>query len=442
MADKETLKARIAAEIERRRDEIIALAEDILHHPELGYKEQRTAEVVARQFDKLGLAYRTGLALTGVKAKVSTGRPGPCVAVLGELDSLAVPGHPFADPTTGAAHACGHHAQIGTMVGVAMGLLGSGAISECAGDLVFFAVPAEEYVEIEYRNRLRQEGKIEFGGGKPELVRRGEFDDVDLAMMVHATAFPEGVKSFISGSNNGLVAKQIQFIGRSAHAGGTPERGINALNAAMIALSGIHALRETFRNDDTIRVHPIITRGGEVVNAVPADVRMETFVRGRAIDAIAREEKKIDRALRAGAMAVGGKVRIQTLPGYLPMFNDANLAALFKHNVLPIVGEQGFAEGGHRGGSTDMGDLSHIMPTLHPYAGGWTGGSHGADFVAVDHESAYISSTKALAMTVLDLLYDDAAEGRRVVAEFKPRLGRQEYLDLLRSMTRDETFDS
>ncbi len=442
MSSKEELKAKVCAEIDRRREDIIAVAEDILQHPEMGFKEFRTAEVVARQFDALGLKHRDGLGITGVKAKASSGKAGPCVAVLGELDSLSVAGHPFADPKTQAAHACGHHAQIGMMLGTAMALTGTGAISELSGDVVFFAVPAEEYVEVEFRNGLRQEGKLEFLGGKPELVRLGEFDDVDMAMMVHGTSYPEGCRSAIFSSNNGCLVKQIQFIGKSAHAGGAPERGINALNAAMIALSGIHALRETFRNEDSIRVHPIITKGGQVVNAVPADVRMETFVRGKSVEAIEVAEKKVDRALRAGAMAVGAKVRIQTLPGYLPLFNNEDLAGIFRENVVGIVGEDRFARGGHRSGSTDMGDLGHIMPVLHPYAGGFTGNGHGADFVAVDKESAYISSTKALAMTVIDLLHGDASGAKGVVANSKPRFARNEYLCFMRAMTRDETLDS
>ena len=105
-----------------------------------------------------------------------------------------------------------------------------------------------------------------------------------------------------------MVAKRIQFLGVASHAGGSPHLGTNALNAANIALMGIHAQRETFRDHDTIRVHPIITQGGIAVSSVPADVRMETFVRGRTIDAYTSAAKKVDRALRAGAMAVGGRV--------------------------------------------------------------------------------------------------------------------------------------
>ncbi|MCH8157559.1 MAG: hypothetical protein IID18_07400, partial [Nitrospinae bacterium] len=112
------------------------------------------------------------------------GTAGPTLAILGELDSLIVADHPHADPKTGAAHACGHHCQIAMMLGAATALTQSGVLESLSGRIAFMAVPAEEYIEIEYRDGLRREGKIEFLGGKPEMVRLGEFDDVNLAMML------------------------------------------------------------------------------------------------------------------------------------------------------------------------------------------------------------------------------------------------------------------
>ena len=142
--------------------------------------------------------------------------------------------------------------------------------------MALLAVPAEEYIEIEYRDELRRDGKLEFLGGKPELIRLGEMDDVDMALMCHTTSEASEKQLCISGTNNGTLAKKIRFLGRAAHAGGAPHLGVNALNAASLALMAIHANRETFQERDTIRVHPIITKGGEAVSAVPADVRMET----------------------------------------------------------------------------------------------------------------------------------------------------------------------
>ena len=330
---KEELKRRAAEVIDGRADELVSLARAILENPEPGFREFKTARLVAAKFAEMGLPARTGLGVTGLRADLPGGSPGPALAVLGELDSLIVNEHPHADAATGAAHACGHHCQVAMMLGAAMALQQPEVLNALSGRLVFMAVPAEEYIEIEYRDALRRQGKIEFLGGKPELVRLGEFDDVDLTMMLHTTSNPDEKQLCISGSNNGTIAKRIQFLGRGAHAGGAPHLGINALNAATLALSAIHYNRETFRDEDSVRVHPIITKGGEAVSAVPADVRMETFVRGKSLDAIMDANVKVDRALKAGALAVGGEVVIQTMPGYLPLRQNGEMAEVFRANA-------------------------------------------------------------------------------------------------------------
>ena len=359
---------------------------------------------------------------------------------MGELDSLRVVGHPHADPVTTAAHACGHHCQIGMMLGAAAGLQAAGVMESLAGRVALIAVPAEEYIEIEYRDELRREGKIEFLGGKPEFIRLGALDDVDLAMMTHTSGNPnEGTIAF-GGTNNGIVAKRIRFQGRAAHAGGAPHDGINALNAAMIALSAIHAQRETYRDQDTIRIHPIITQGGIAVSSVPADVRMETFVRGRTTEAFLSASEKVDRALRAGAMAVGGSVTITTLPGYLPIRSDESMLELYGANAATLVGKENLVRLGHRTGSTDMGDVSQIMPVIHPYVVAATGDVHGIDYVVQDYELGVLTGAKAMAMTVIDLLSDGAARAKEIKAKYRAPMTKQGYLSLMRSALTEETF--
>ena len=440
MPSKEELKRLVFEEIDSRADEIVNLSRTILGHPEPGFREVKTSKVVADKFAELGIPFRSGLALTGVRGELVGGSPGPTMAILGELDSLIVNEHPHADPTTGAAHACGHHCQIGMMLGATIGLMQPEVLSALSGRIIPMAVPAEEYIEIEYRDSLRRDGKLEFLGGKPELIKLGEFDDVNLAMMMHTTSVPEERQLCISGTNNGTVAKKIQFVGRGAHAGGAPHLGINALNAATLALSAINFNRETFKDEDTVRVHPIITRGGEAVSAVPADVRMETFVRGRTIEAIADANTKVDRALRAGAMAVGASVNIQTIPGYMPLSQDQQMNQIFGANAATLVGEDNVGRVVHRTGSTDMGDVSQVMPSIHPYVGGATGLGHGANYVVHDYNLAVLTAAKAMAATVVDLLADGAAQGGRVVAEHRPEMTRQEYLTFMRNLAREESF--
>ena len=314
-----------------------------------------------------------------------------------------------------------------------MALTDTQAMQELAGRVVLFAVPAEEFVELEYRARLRAAGQIEFLGGKPELIRLGEFDDVDMAMMVHSTANTPGRRIRVGGSTNGFLAKTVRFAGRPSHAGARPDLGVNALNAAALAIMGINAQRETFRDEDAIRVHHILTRGGEVVNVVPDDVRMELFVRGRTLDAIVDTAAKVDRALLGGAAMVGAEAAITNQSGYLPLLPDQMLTAVFRENAVALLGADGLVAAGHSAASTDMGDLSHLMPALHPFAGGFDGVNHGERFRIADPEMAYLVPAKAMAMTVVDLLADGAAVARRVLETFQPRMTRAQYLHYLRT---------
>ncbi|MER3450675.1 MAG: amidohydrolase [Chloroflexota bacterium] len=433
MPTREELKRAVCDAIDGARDEIIRIGEDIYRHPEPGFKEFRTAGIVADHFASWGIPFQTGLAITGVRGEIRGGADGPTVAVLGELDSLVIPDHIAADPRTGAAHACGHHAQVANMLGVGLGLIRSGVYRYLAGRVVLFGVPAEEYIEIQERLELRRLGKVEFLGGKPELIRLGAFDDIDMAMLTHSstdTSFRLGVTA----GSNGMVAKSVRFIGRASHAGAAPHRGVNALNAAMLALSAIHANRETFQEKDTVRVHPIITKGGDVVNIVPADVRMETFVRALNLEALEDANQKVDRCLRAGALAVGAKVVIETMPGYLPLEQNPDLVRIFKANAVQLVGEEGYRDLPPTQASTDAGDLSHILPVLHPSASGSVGQIHGADFRVGDPELAYVIPAKAMAMTVVDLLADGAVLARQVKANSRPKLTKRQYLESMRRL--------
>lgn len=440
MPTREELKLRVCREIERQKNEIIGVAQTILENPEPGFREVKTSRYVADKFEELGITYRDKLAITGIKGVLAGERAGPTVAVLGELDSLIVPDHPKANPETGAAHACGHHAQIAMMIGVARAITRSGVLPFLSGRVAFMAVPAEEYIEIEFRDKLREQGKLSYLGGKPELIKLGEFDDVDIAMLTHTSSHPEAKKLARVASSNGIVAKRIQFVGRSAHAGSSPHRGINALNAAMIALSAIHAQRETFKDNDTVRVHPIITKGGDAVNAVPADVRMETFVRGKTLEAVTDASEKVDRALRAGALAVGARVRITTLPGYLPLVTNEYLDQLYRQAATTVVGENDVGDMGHITASTDMGDLSQLMPVIHPMAGGATGIGHGNDYLIDDYELAVLNPAKAMARLVIELLADGASKAKEVLEKSKPRLTKPEYLSFMDRLLQIEEY--
>lgn len=441
MSTKADLKNRICEAIDRRRDQICRIGDHIMVNPELGFKEFETARLVSQTMDEFGVPHETELAITGVKGVLKGKKPGPTVALIGELDSLLVSDHPNANPDTGAAHACGHNAQIAGLVGAMMGMVDTRVAEDLAGTVVFFAVPAEEFVEVGYRLNLVKEGKLSFLGGKPELIVNGHFDDIDMAVMIHTHSDDSLPKSAVSASSNGFVAKMIRFVGKAAHAGGAPHLGVNALNAAQIALAAINAQRETFQDGDAIRVHPIITKGGDLVNVVPSEVCMETYVRGRTSEAILDANAKVDRALRAGAMALGATVEIETMPGYMPLKNDANLKDFFEKNSKALLGEDEFCEIGHRTGSTDMGDVSYIMPALHPYLSGAMGPGHSVDWHISDSEMGYIAPAKSLALMAVDLLYGNAEEAKRITAAHKPEMTKKQYLEFQNNLFRTENYD-
>ena len=443
--DREDLKRRVCAAIDRRKSDLIDLAKDVLQNPETGFMETRTATAVARFFDMIGVPHRDGLAITGVKGKVQGGAgPGPSISILGELDSLIVNDHPNADAQTGAAHACGHNAQLGMMLGAAVGLTDKSVLPYLSGSVVPFAVPAEEFVEVEERLALREQGRLEFLGGKQELIRVGEFDDVDLAMMCH-TASDMKERSFsIGGASNGHMVKFVEYAGRSAHAGAAPHQGINALNAANLALAAIHLNRETFTEKATARTHGMITKGGEAVNAVPGDVRVEWRVRSSNPEDLARNSSMVDRCFRSGAMAVGAKVTITNIAGYFSLNQDENLKGLFVDNAAALVGKDRIAltpDGRTRGGSTDMGDLSQVMPVIHPYTAGATGGGHSRNYRISDYEQAVVMPAKIMAMTAVDLLADGAFKAKQVVEEFQAPMTRAQYVEFQRNRFTRGVFD-
>jgi len=439
------LKKRACETIDKRKKEIVGLAQQVLANPEAGFREVKTAQLVAEKFQEMGIQHESGLALTGLKGRIKGGAgPGPSVAVIGELDSLVVTEHPNADPDTGAAHACGHHCQIGMMLGATMGLLTPEVMAQLSGEVVPFAVPAEEFIEVEQRLEMRNEGKLEFLGGKQELIRLGKFDDVDIAMMCH-TASDMGERKFaMGGTSNGHVVKFVRYTGVGAHAGSLPHRGVNALNAASFAIQAINALREAHRADDTVRIHGIITRGGEAVSAVPSDVRLEWRVRSSTPKVVVENSVAVDRCFRAGALAVGASVNITTIPGYLPMRHDTKLQDIFRRTAVDLLGDHAtlvMPARRNRGGSTDMGDLSHIIPACHPYTAGAVGPGHSSEYIITDYESAVIVPAKIMAMVVIELLADGAKRAKEVKANHRPLMTKQAYIKFQRERAEITDFN-
>ena len=429
MKTKEELKKLACEAIDARRNDIIAFADSVASEPELGFKENKTSEKFASLLKSLGKDPRTGIALTGVVDEFKGAKSDIRVAVMGELDAILVADHPDADSLTGAVHACGHNAQLASVAAIAYALHDTDIMENLGGDIVLMGVPAEEYVEVTYRNKLREEGKLWFLGGKQEFIRLGEFDNIDISVMQHSAVRAPGFKAGATSVCNGFTVKLINYKGKAAHAGAAPFDGVNALNAAMLGLMAVHAQRETFKDEDHIRVHPIITKGGDIVNVVPADVRLESYVRGSNTDAIMAASEKVNRAFQAGGAAVGAECEIIELPGYLPVVQCEDLNDLMYEELKTLVGDEVMKVcPGFGGGSSDQGDVSHLLPSIQSYFAGVEGGLHSKDFCMKDKELTMLTAAKAMLCLVIELLYDDAATGKKVKNGFTPVLTKEEYL--------------
>ncbi|MER7200735.1 MULTISPECIES: amidohydrolase [unclassified Streptomyces] len=411
------LKERARAAIEACRERLLDLSEDLQRHPETGFREHRSAATVAGWFTELGLPFESGLSLTGVKAHMSGRTPGPTVAVLGELDALVLPRHPLADPETGAAHACGHHAQVASMIGAAVGL--AAVRRHLEGDVAFLAVPAEESVELEWRRERVRAGELKHLVGKADLLARGAFDDVDMAMLCHTSGQPARLS--VGDSHNGSVVKRIVFTGRASHAGSSPWHGVNALKAATLAISAIDAQRDTFRDEDAVRVNAVLLHGGDAPTAVPDRAELEVVIRARTLDALRGACAAVDRAARAGTVALGAGATVETTLNYLPHHQDPALVALARTNGTALFGPDSVAPGRHLGASTDMGDLGAVMPVLHPFTAGATGDAHSVDYAVTDHVLAALEPAVLMAWCVIDLLVDGAAGAHDVLARRERR---------------------
>jgi len=247
-----------------------------------------------------------------------------------------------------------------------------------------------------------------------------------MALMTHSETNSQLPRVVVNGTAMGTIGKMVRFIGKEAHAGGAPHEGINALNAASIAIMCINAQRETFRDSDSVRVHPIITKGGDLVNTVPADVRMESFVRANNIEALQNANKKVNRAIEGASYAVGTEVKIDDMIGYMPLHQNSYMSELFASNTNSLLGKDKVFSDIPFAGSTDMGDLGYILPVIQPTISGFTGGAHSKDFAVSDPEYAYIIPAKLMAMTVIDLLSDNAKIANQV-KESQPRKTVEQY---------------
>ena len=406
---------------EKHRQLVFDAHDYIWEHAESGFREWETCAYLEARYEALGYSLTKAGNIPGFYADLDTGRPGPKVLILGEMDSLIIPSHPEARTGTGCVHACGHHCQSAALLGVAAALKEPGALDGLCGSIRLMAVPAEEVVEFEFREELRKQGIIRYFGGKQEFLSRGYMKGCDLAFMVHTSYGEDGDFEPANRGDNGCVFKNAAFLGKSAHAGFSPHKGINALYAANLAMNAINALRETFREEDYIRTHPIITAGGSIVNAIPSYVTVENQVRAANMDSLIAANEKVNRAMAGAAAAMGAGLHITDRTGYAPMYTNGRMNQLFCQAAgmldpaHPIQPNPDWSTG-----CTDMGDLSCLMPVVHPYCRGAAGPAHSDDYRIESVEKACMNSVKVQLLLLELLLSNDAAEARSIVENYTP----------------------
>lgn len=417
----------LTALVEKHAGGVLEAERWLWAHPQTGFTEWQAHEYLAKRFRALGYGLTPAGNIPGFCADLDTGRPGPMVCVLAELDALDIPGHPEA--VGGIAHLCGHHGQCAALLGLAAALKEPGALEGLAGSVRLMLVPSEELVQVSFREELREKGTIRYFGGKTEFMSRGLFDGVGLAMMVH-----QGDPVPKDGSDgpvfdawrgcNGCLTKKFVFKGRTAHAGAQPHDGVNAQYAAMLALQACNDLRETFRDGEHVRWHPVARGADCAVNNIPDTVLVEGFLRGRTIEAITRENRKINRALTGAALAMGARVELHDRPGYAPGELDVDFLKLAEQCCADLAGgdKVRFNYGAWGCGSTDFSDLTCVMPcALFNVDGGYSGRAHTVDYKVVNPYRLCVDSAKAQILVLDALLKDSAAAATRIIADFNPR---------------------
>ena len=423
---------RILRLIDVHKDQIIAFAEDIAAHPEPGYEEFCTAGKTAEVLKNLGYKVTEHLARTGVKGTKSI-KEGPSLTVIGELDAIGCHSHPNANPVTGVAHACGHHAQMAAMIGCAIAMADPDVQKCLAGTVNFLAVPAEEYIDADKRARLKKEG-IEFCCGKSEMIRTGVFDDTDIALTTHVHMVPVEEDFYLGNpACNGYSAERVTVRGKAAHGAIDPWNGVNALSITTSAIQMMGLMRETFREEDHVRLHNVIRKAGDVINSVPDEAIVETKVRAASLDKICEITDMVNRAYAGSAYAFGGKIEMEKLQGYMPIIPKAADNALIEAADDLGLNYRTVQKGDFNNACTDVGDLSHLVPVVNFTFKGFEGKLHGADFKITDPEKAYILPAKLLALTVYKLLKNGGQEAKKITKSYTPVFNKESYIQYVKN---------
>lgn len=325
-------KQRSADAVRAWEQRLVEISHEIHADPEIAFEEVRAANLVAAALRDAGFTATVGAFGVDTAIDASFGHGEFVVAICAEYDALPVIGH-----------ACGHNVIAAAGLGAAIALA---AIADDAGLTVkLLGTPAEEH-----------------GGGKVLMLEGGAWEDATVSLMVHgAPGIDVRCESF---ATQAVDRFQITYTGRPAHAAAAPDKGVNALDAATIALTSIGLLRQQLPG--TVRTAAVITQGGEVTNIIPARTVLQAEVRSFDLDELRDAKRRVMACFEAGALAAGCSwEQVRTEPRYDPLVQEPLLADAW-NDALTELGREPIAFSGMAGGSTDMGNVSQVVPSIHP----------------------------------------------------------------------------
>jgi len=373
--DKQQLKDRVIARVDALQDRLWEISTAIHAHPELSFQEHRSAALLISALTEMGFRVERGIGNleTAFRATRRSRSDGPTIALLAEYDAL---------PEIG--HACGHN-LIGTAaIGAGMALLA--VLDKLPGGVQIIGTPAEEG-----------------GCGKGILVEAGVFDGIAAAMMFHPST-----RTMVGRGSLAAITLNLEFHGKAAHAAASPDKGVNALEACLLTFNNINALRQHFRPD--ARVAGIITHGGKAANVIPDYAAAKFIVRGATSSYRDEVLARVIACAEAGAQATGARLEHSTGRGYDHMIPNTVLNRLFAENLEALGLKVQPVRPDEPMGSTDMGNVSHVVPAIHPYIAIAPEGvaGHSIEFreaaVSPAGREAMLNAAKAMAMTAVDLL--------------------------------------
>ena len=370
----ENLKLKIKDSVELQRQQLIQLSLNIHDNPELGFEEEKASAWLTSYLEDSGFHVEQGIAGLATAFRATYGQGSPRIALLAEYDAL---------PKIG--HGCGHNIIATSALGAAVA--SKSIIAQSGGSIVVLGTPGEEAF-----------------GGKIDMVKAGAFKEIDVAMIVH----PD-VRNMVTIQALSCSSLEVEFFGRPAHAAAQPYKGINALEAMILAFTSINSLRQHIRSE--ARIHGIITDGGEAPNIVPAHSAAVFLIRAPDNEYLAELEDKVLNCFTGASVASGARLEYRWRDrAYAPMKNNATLAGLFKQN-LESLGRHVEAFDPRFGfGSTDMGNVSQVVPSIHPTIAIASPEVfiHTQEFAfAAASEAGHeglMDAAKAMAMTVADIL--------------------------------------